>query len=87
MSEYKCSCGHAIKNHGAVGCQCGCPFTKSDLLFAEMKQRAEAAEARVTELEAVCAYWLRDARFLVSDYSADGEYRRAVHALENGRLE
>ena len=49
--------------------------------------RADTAEARVTELEAVCAYWLRDARFLVSDYSADGEYRRAVHALENGRLE
>ena len=51
MSEYKCSCGHAIKNHGAVGCQCGCPFTKSDLLFAEMKQRAAAAEKRVKELE------------------------------------
>jgi len=51
MSEYKCSCGHAIKNHGAVGCQCGCQFTKSDLLFAEMKQRAAAAEKRVKELE------------------------------------
>ena len=51
MSEYKCSCGHAIKNHGAVGCQCGCQFTKSDLLFAEMKQRAAAAEKRVRELK------------------------------------
>jgi len=51
MSEYKCSCGHAIKNHGAVGCQCGCQFTKSDLLFAEMKQRAERAEQRVKQLK------------------------------------
>ena len=51
MSEYKCSCGHAIKNHGAVGCQCGCQFTKSDLLFAEMKQRAAAAEKRVKQLK------------------------------------
>ena len=58
-----------------------------EMMLDAADKRADAAEARVTELEAVCAYWLRDARFLVSDYSADGEYRRAVHALENGRLE
>ena len=52
MSEYKCSCGHAIKSHGAVGCQCGCQFTKSDLLFSSMKQRAESAEARASQLQA-----------------------------------